>query len=107
MAVYIIDHFSQFFKICFECGCDDLTVVTADSADAYYLKDNLSRSKAQRLKIFTEYEWRNELLKITKTNKNICSRIESDFLFKNFISKLANVGQFIPPFININTDPKE
>ena len=61
MAVYIIDHFSQFFKVCFECGCDDLTVVTADSSDAYYLKDNLSRSEAQRLKIFTEDEWRNEL----------------------------------------------
>ena len=104
MAVYIIDHFSQFFKVCFECGCDDLTVVTADSADAYYLKDNLLRSEAQRLKIFTEDEWRNELLKITKTNKNICSLIERDFLYKNFISNLANVEQFIPPFINTNTE---
>ena len=104
MAVYIIDHFSQFFRVCFECGCDDLIVVAADFADAYYLKDNLSRSEAQRLKVFTEDEWRNELLKITKTNKNICSRIERDFLFKNFISNSANVGQFIPPFINTNTE---
>ena len=104
MAVYIIDHFSQFFKACFECGCDDLIVVTADSADACYLKDDLSRSEAQRLKVFTEDEWRDELLKITKTNKNICSRLERDFLFKNFISNSANVGQFIPPFINTNTE---
>ena len=104
MTVYIIDHFSQFFRVCFECGCDDLIVVAADFADAYYLKDNLSRSEAQRLKVFTEDEWRNKLLKITKTNKNICSRIERDFLFKNFISNSANVGQFIPPFINTNTE---
>lgn len=89
MAVYIIDHFSQFLKIRYECDCNDLVVVAAGSADA------LSRSEAQLLKIFTEDELLNELLKITK---------KRNFLFKNFISNLANVGQFIPPFININTE---